>query len=87
MTDKHDTEFFKCDKQILDWNEKLYFGDVKYIMRHKVSKPKWKLKGKDGKEIIVTGDHSLIVFRNGKKLEVKPSEVLKTDKILVINKK
>ena len=53
-------------------------------MRHKVSKPKWKLRTKLGKEIIVTGDHSLIVFRNGKKMEVKPKDILKTDKILVI---
>ena len=85
MTDKHGSEFFKCDKQILDWDNQLYWGDVKYIMRHKVSKPKWKLKGKDGKEIIVTGDHSLIVFRNGEKIKVKPSEIIKTDKILIIN--
>ena len=87
MTDKHGTEFFTCDKQVLNWDKELYYGNVKYIMRHKVSKPKWKLKGKDGKEIIVTGDHSLIVFRNGEKIKVKPCEVLKSDKILVINKK
>jgi hypothetical protein len=70
-----------------DENKGLYYAPVKRIIRHKVSKAKWKLKTKSGEEIIVTNDHSMIVFRNGKKLEVKPSEILKTDKILTIRKK
>jgi len=57
---------------------------VSKIIRHKVTKAKWKLKTKLGKEITITNDHSLIVFRNGEKLEVKPQEIEKTDKILVI---
>ena len=63
---------------------KTYYVPVKRIIRHKVSKSKWKLKTKSGKEIIITNDHSMIVFRNGSKLEIKPSEILKTDKILII---
>ena len=55
-------------------------------MRHKVTKPKWKLKTKSGKEVIVTNDHSMIVFRDGKKLEVKPYEIQPSDKILVVKK-
>jgi DNA polymerase elongation subunit (family B) len=70
-----------------DENKGLYYAPVKRIIRHKVSKTKWKLKTKSGEEIIVTNDHSMIVFRNGKKLEVKPSEILKTDKILSVRKK
>ena len=54
-------------------------------MRHKVSKPKWRLKTKDGKEIIMTNDHSMIVFRDGQKLEVKPYEILPTDKVLSVH--
>ena len=72
-------------ERVLNWdNEQLYYADVRRIIRHKVSKPKWKLKTKSGKEIIVTGDHSMVVFRNGEKLVVKPSEILKTDKILCL---
>ncbi len=73
--------------KILNYSEdnKLYYATVKRIIKHKVSKPKWKLKTKSGKEIIVTNDHSMIVFRDGEKIEVKPSEILKTDKILVLN--
>lgn len=71
--------------KVLNWNNGLYMAPVKRIIRHKVNKPKWRLKTKSGKEILVTNDHSMIVFRNGEKLEVKPSEILKTDKILTIN--
>jgi hypothetical protein len=79
-------ESVKCNEKVLNWdeNQKLYYANVKRIIRHKVSKSKWKLKTKTGKEIIVTNDHSMIVFRNGEKIEVKPCDVLKTDKILII---
>ena len=76
------------DDKILNYDENkgLYYAPVKRIIRHKVSKPKWKLRTSSGEEIIVTNDHSMIVFRDGKKLEVKPSEILKTDKILIVKK-
>jgi len=75
------------DDKILNWSleNDLYYAPIKRIIRHKVSKPKWKLKTKSGKEIIVTNDHSMIVFREGKQLTIKPSEIMKTDKILCIN--
>lgn len=68
-------------------NGKLYYAPIKRIIRHKVSKPKFKIKTKSGKEIIVTGDHSCIVFRNGEQLTIKAKDInIKTDKILsVIN--
>ena len=74
------------DDKILNFseNKNLYYAPVKRIIRHKVSKEKWKLKTKSGKEIIVTNDHSMIVFRNGEKMEVKPSEIIESDKILVL---
>jgi DNA polymerase elongation subunit (family B) len=83
---KNGHEIITSDDYVLNWSEDkgLYFGKVKYVMRHKVSKEKWRLRGKSGKEVIVTSDHSLIVFRDGKKLEVKPRDVLKTDKILML---
>jgi DNA polymerase elongation subunit (family B) len=78
-------ESVKTNDKILNFvNNEIVYTPVKRIIRHKVSKPKWKLKTKSGKEIIVTNDHSMIVFRDGQKIEVKPSEILKTDKILVI---
>lgn len=79
-------ESVSTDVKVLNWSEKdkLYYGQPKRIIRHKVSKPKWKLKTKSGKEIIVTNDHSMIVFRDNKKIEVKPAEIKKTDKILSV---
>lgn len=79
-------ELVSTSDKVLNWDNNLYYGDVKYIMRHKVSKPKWKLRTKDGHEIVVTNDHSMIVFRDGEKLEVKPHEILLTDKILIVKK-
>ena len=65
--------------------DKIVSRSVKYIMRHKVSKAKWKLKTKSGKEVIVTGDHSLMVIRDNKLISVKAKDVnIKTDKILSI---
>ena len=79
-------ELVSIDDKVLNWDNELYYGKVKYVMRHKVTKPKWRLRTKDGKEIIVTNDHSMIVFRDGKKLEVKPNQILPTDKILIVKK-
>jgi intein/homing endonuclease len=74
--------------KILNWGSsgELEYVGVKRIIRHQVTKPMWRLKTSSGREIIVTGDHSMIVFRDGIKLEVKPSEILKTDKVLTIIK-
>lgn len=75
-----------CNYKILNWDEdsKLYYGKPKRIIRHKVTKEMWRLKTKSGKEILVTNDHSMIVFRNGIKLEIKPKDILLSDKILII---
>lgn len=75
------------DDMVLNWSNKnkIYYGKVKRIIKHKVSKPKWKLKTSDGKEVICTNDHSLVIFRDGKELHIKPSEVQKGDKVVSIN--
>ena len=88
MTDRNNSEFCRCDKLILNWtrDNELYYAPVKYIMRHKVSKSKFRIKSKLGKEVIVTGDHSCIVFRNGEQLTIKAKDINpKTDKILVVD--
>lgn len=81
-------EIVKCkDLKVLNWSEDkgLNYVPVNYIMRHRVTKPKYKIKTKSGKEVIVTADHSCIVFRDGKKLTIKANEINpKTDKILSI---
>ena len=67
-------------------NEKIEYSGIKKIIRHKVKKPKWKITTESGKEVIVTNDHSVTVFRDGKKMHIKPSEInLETDEILSID--
>lgn len=83
---QHNQEIVKCDYNVLNYsNNEIKYVPVKYIMRHKVSKPKFKIKTKSGKEIIVTGDHSCVVFRNGKQLTIKAKDINKdTDMILSV---
>lgn len=69
----------------LNYTDELKFSKVKKIIRHKVRKPKWKITTESGKEVIVTNDHSITVFRNGEKIHIKPSEInLDTDEILSV---
>jgi len=90
-TDMGDTlaghESVGCELGVLNWSEDqgLYYAPVKRVIRHRVSKKRWRLRLKSGLEVIVTGDHSLIVFRNGQKVEAKPSEVLMTDDVLSVS--
>lgn len=84
---QNNQEIVKSDYKVLNWTKEtgLQYVPIKYIMRHKVSKEQFKIKTKSGKEIIVTGDHSCIIFRNGEKLTIKAKDINKdTDKILSI---
>jgi hypothetical protein len=67
-------------------NEYLAFSPIKKIIRHKVRKAKWKLVTETGKEVIVTNDHSLTVFRDGIKIHIKASEInIDTDLVLEVS--
>lgn len=48
---------------------------VKYVYRHKVRKAKWRITLQTGESVIVTNDHSIMVKRDGKLIEVKPSGI------------
>ena len=71
--------------KILNFDDvKLTHHNVSRIIRHKVKKEKWLIKTKSGNEILVTNDHSMIVYRDGDKIEIKPCDIKKTDKILIV---
>lgn len=53
----------------------LYYGNVKRIIRHKVSKPKWKITTRFGHTVEVTEDHSMMVLRDDILYKVKPCEI------------
>lgn len=80
-------EVVKCDRLILSYDFKNnipIYCEVENIMRKKVKKEKFKLKTKSGKVLELTNDHTLIVFRDGEKINIKPSEQLKGDKIVTL---
>ena len=79
-------ESVKTDDKILNWSldKGSYFAPVKRIIRHKVTKSKWKLKTKSGKEVIVTNNHSMIVFRNNHQIEIKPKDIQNGDLVICI---
>jgi len=69
---------FYSDPKIADW------GKVKNLIRHKVSKKKYKITA-GGKEVIMTEDHGCMVLRDGKLLRIAPSDInVKTDKMVVL---
>lgn len=77
-------EVIPCDIKSLNWTTDGYnMSKVKNVIRHKVSKKKWKLKTKNGQEITVTNDHSMVVFRENVKIVIKPCEIESGDKILI----
>ena len=81
--DDQGSEHINCPYKILNYKDgKVEYHPVKDIIAHKVTKPAWKIRTKAGKEIIVTNDHSMVVFRDGVQMVVKPQDIRPTDKIL-----
>jgi DNA polymerase elongation subunit (family B) len=64
--------------------DKPYFGEINYIYRHKVSKEQWEIEDELGNKIRVTGDHSVMVERDGILLEAKPRDILPKDTLLSV---
>lgn len=62
-------------------NKSVEEKNIKYIMKHRVKKRMFKIKT-DETEVIVTEDHSLIIYRNSRYINIKPSELIDGDKIV-----
>jgi len=60
----------------------LYYGKVKRIIRHKVTKPKWTLTTKAGHCVHVTSDHSIMVLRDGNLQKMSPTETRPGDCVI-----
>lgn len=56
---------------------------VKYVMKHKVKKRMFKIKSR-GKEVVITEDHSIMVNRGGSLIDVKASEMVCGDEIILV---
>lgn len=56
--------------------------NIKNISRHKVTKDKWEVSVGD-KTIYTTCDHSIMVYRDGTILEVRPEDIKESDCLIV----
>lgn len=78
-------ESVSCNYKILNIDNKLnkYYGDVKRVIRHKVTKPEWKIEDEFGNIIYITNDHSVMVYRNNELIKIKASEIdINSDKLV-----
>jgi DNA polymerase elongation subunit (family B) len=48
---------------------------IKAIYRHRVSKKKWRITLENGKSVVVTQDHSIMIERDGVLMEICPSDI------------
>lgn len=65
-------------------NKNVKFGYIEYIERHLVEKNIYNITTVSGKSIEITEDHSLMVYRDEKLIEVNPFEIISTDLLVTI---
>lgn len=58
-----------------------YYAPIKKIIRHRVTKDKYEIKTENSR-IVVTDCHSCVVWRNNKKIELRPSDIQPDDLVL-----
>lgn len=64
-------------------DQKIVWGNVKHLVRHKVSKGKYQIVA-DKRSITMTEDHGCMVVRNGSLIRVAPLEInVKDDQMIV----
>lgn len=80
---------FASDKsvKVLNYNpntEAAEFSEIEYICKHNTNKEKYCIEDENNNKIIITGDHSIMVERDGRLIEVKPNEILEDDLLIII---
>ena len=82
-----DKEYSRNDtiKVLHSDRKNLDYVNYNYVYRHKVSKPKYKIKTANGKHVVVTGDHSIMILEGEDLIEKKPEELQKGDKVISVN--
>jgi hypothetical protein len=87
IVDIHNREYIFINNNILTYEDgNVVYKPINNISRHKVNKALYKITTQSGKELIVTEDHSIMVERDGKLIQVKPNEILNTDHVLTNQK-
>ena len=69
--------------QAVDKEGNLTNSNIKYIMKHRVKKKLYRITV-DGDSVVVTCDHSIMIKRDNKIIEVKPTELISGDVIIKI---
>lgn len=79
----------RLDEKILakSMNSNFEIQDKKivYVMKHKVNKRMFKITV-NAKSVIITEDHSVMINRNNTLVSVKPTEILKSDELILESK-
>lgn len=66
-------------------NDVAYYDATNYIYRHKVSKEKWQITDEYNNTIVVTGDHSVMIDRDGILLEIRACEMSLDDILITLD--
>lgn len=77
-------EIVKSDETILNFNGEIIQSKIKNVIRHKVTKKKYKITASDGKVVEITGDHSIIVLRDSERIAVTVADIKVGDKLISI---
>jgi len=73
-------------KNIQTWTsdgKKIWYDKINKIVRHKVSKGKFKIKAINGYEVIMTKDHGASVIRNNELIKITPLNINSSDQLVV----
>ena len=79
-------KFIEGDETLTKFNDEICYKPVKGKLIHKRKDPIYKITTTSGNSIKVTGGHSVIVFRDGKEIECKVIDIMKTDKLIKVVK-
>lgn len=63
-------------------DKRIQYGEVDYIEKHRVKKELFEITTESGKKIVVTDDHSIMVDRDDKLVEIKANELKKDDTLI-----
>lgn len=71
--------------EVFNWSKDkgLYFVPMRYLMKHTVNKPLYKITSETDKQITVTNDHSVMVKRDNNIVSIKAKDINQdTDKLI-----
>lgn len=80
-------EYAYADEEVLSYDpntDQAVMKPISYVYRHKVSKPKWRITDQLGNSVTVTGDHSVMIMRDGKLIEAKPKDIIENDLLISV---